>query len=260
MPGFDEMTFLVLVLLVATMLFSGLAHGALGLGFPLMATPLLSLLTDVRSAILITLLPTISVNIISLLKGGRWRDSIGRFWPMVIYVAAGSWLGTNLLVISDPKPFKLLLALIVLLYLNLDRLPGVHLNWIRTYPSVAMVVFGLPAGLLAGTVNVMVPLLIIMFLELRVPPTATVQTFNMCFLTGKVTQTVVFARAGHLNGDMLISTAPLAAVAVAALIAGMLLRSRIAAETYRGWLRMLLWVLAFVLLAQFFSSVCRISA
>lgn len=260
MPGFDDISCLELVLLVIAMLVPGLIHGALGLGFPLVATPLLSLLTDVRSAVLITLLPTMSVNIISLLKGGRWRGSIGRFWPMTIYVAVGSWLGTNLLVLSDPRPFKLLLALIVLLYLNRERLSGVHLTWIRAHPGVAMLVFGLPAGLLAGTVNVMVPLLIIMFLELRVSPTATVQAFNMCFLTGKLTQTGVFAHAGHLDGEMLTSTAPLAAVAATALLVGMSLRSKIAAESYRAWLRTLLWVVALVLVAQFFSSVFRVPA
>ncbi len=260
MPGFTELTIVELSLLITIMLVSGLIHGTLGLGFPLIATPLLSLLTDVRSAVLITLLPTILVNVVSLLKGGDWRDSIGRFWPMTIYVAVGSWLGTNLLVISDPRPFKLLLALIVLLYLNRDRLSGLHLTWIRAHPGVAMLVFGFPAGLLAGTVNVMVPLLIIMFLELRVSPTATVQTFNMCFLTGKLTQTGVFARAGHLDGEMLTATAPLAAVAAIALLVGMSLRSKIAAESYRAWLRTLLWVVALILAAQFFSSVFRVPA
>lgn len=174
---------------------------------------------------------------------------------MTIYVAVGSWLGSNILVVSDPTPFKLLLALIILMYLNLHRLSAIRLGWIRAHPSMAMLVFGLPAGLLAGTVNVMVPLLIILFLELKIPPTATVQTFNMCFLMGKLTQTLVFARAGYLNGEMLISTAPLAAVAVAALIVGMALRSRIAADTYRAWLRKLLWVVALVLLTQYFSAV-----
>ena len=255
MPGFDDISCLELVLLVIAMLVPGLIHGALGLGFPLVATPLLSLLTDVRSAVLITLLPTMSVNIISLLKGGRWRGSIGRFWPMTIYVAVGSWLGSNILVVSDPTPFKLLLALIILMYLNLHRISAIRLGWIRAHPSMAMLVFGLPAGLLAGTVNVMVPLLIILFLELKIPPTATVQTFNMCFLMGKLTQTLVFARAGYLNGEMLISTAPLAVVAVAALVIGMALRSRIAADTYRAWLRKLLWVVALVLMAQYLATI-----
>jgi uncharacterized membrane protein YfcA len=44
-------------MLAATMIIGGLVHGTLGLGFPLVATPFLSLYFDVRTAILLTLLP-----------------------------------------------------------------------------------------------------------------------------------------------------------------------------------------------------------
>lgn len=100
----DELSYLTLAAYAGIMLFSGLVHGTLGLGFPLVATPLLALFTDVRSAILITLLPTASVNIFSILRGGRWSESIGRFWPLAAYVVAGGIAGTCLLVISNPAP------------------------------------------------------------------------------------------------------------------------------------------------------------
>ena len=45
------------------MVAAGLVHGTLGMGFPLVATPLLSLMLDVRTAILLTLLPTAAVNV-----------------------------------------------------------------------------------------------------------------------------------------------------------------------------------------------------
>ena len=77
-----EVSLITLVFFTAIILFAGLVHGTLGLGFPLMATPLLALFVDVRSAILITLLPTVVVNVASILRGGKWRDSIGRYWPL----------------------------------------------------------------------------------------------------------------------------------------------------------------------------------
>lgn len=244
----------VLVALLAIVLLAGLVHGTLGLGFPMLATPLLALFTDVRSAILITLLPTMAVNIISILRGGSWRMSIGRYWPLAVYVPFASVLGTWLLIITDPTPFKLLLAAVILLYLNLNRVRGLSLGWVREKPFLAYAVFGLIGGFLAGTVNVMVPVLIVLALELGLAPTVMVQVFNLCFLAGKLSQAAAFAYAGILDGPMLLATAPLALLAVAALLVGMEIRKRVDAATYRGWLRKVLFIIALVLILQVILS------
>ena len=62
-PVFTETTPQVMLLIFCTVFFAGLVHGTLGLGFPMVATPLLVLQTDVLSAILIVLLPTLTVNL-----------------------------------------------------------------------------------------------------------------------------------------------------------------------------------------------------
>jgi uncharacterized membrane protein YfcA len=253
MPGIEHLTIGTLVLVSSIFLFAGLVHGTLGLGFPMMATPLLAMMTDVRSAILITLLPTIAVNIVSILKGGRWRESIGKYWPLALYICVGSMIGTLLLIVTDPAPFKLLLATIIVLYLNTDRFNEIQLlHWIKSHPPLALIPFGLMAGFSAGTVNVMVPILIILFLELEVTPIAMVQVFNMSFFTGKITQVAMFTYTGTLTADIFLVTAPFAVVGVAALVAGMTLRAKVAANTYRGWMKKVLWVVALVLVGQFF--------
>ena len=69
------------------MLFAGLVHGTLGLGFPMVATPMLATMMDVRSAILVTLLPTMAVNIASIansrasLAGTRRVPAADRLHP-----------------------------------------------------------------------------------------------------------------------------------------------------------------------------------
>jgi len=248
----EDLTYLTLAAYAAIMLCAGLVHGTLGLGFPLVATPLLALFIDVRSAILITLLPTVAVNVISIFRGGKWRDSIGRYWPLAVYAVAGGAVGTRLLVVNDPAPFKLLLAGLVLLYLFASQAGALRMHWVREHLGPSMLVFGLIAGLAAGTTNVMVPILIIYTLELGLQRTAMVQVFNLCFLAGKLTQIAVFSEAGLLTGKLLLSTAPLAIVGVAALFAGMLLRDRIPTEIYRNIVRRVLFLLAFLLIAQYF--------
>lgn len=68
----------------------GLVPGTLDLDFPLMATPLLALWVDVQTAILVTLLLTVAVNIVSLLRGGNWHESIGRYWPLAAFAVLAS--------------------------------------------------------------------------------------------------------------------------------------------------------------------------
>ncbi|UCE88579.1 MAG: TSUP family transporter [Pseudomonadota bacterium] len=234
--------------------FAGLVHGALGLGFPLVATPLLALAMDVRSAVLVTLIPTISVNVISILKGGGWRQSIGRYGILALYVSLGSWVGTRILITHDPAPFKLVLAAAVLAYLAGSYLRLSAGSWIRAHTPLALLAFGLLAGLMAGTVNVMVPVLIILLLELHLAPTSTVQIFNWCFLAGKMVQTLEFARVGMLTFPDALAAAPLALVALAGLATGMALRGRFDTVAYNRALRVVLLVVAAGLMLQYLAS------
>lgn len=246
----DEFTLSTLALFVGILAFAGLVHGTLGMGFPVVATPLLSLLVDVRTAILLTLLPTVAVNLGSIVRGGGFGASIGRYWPLSLYALAGSAVGAHALVLFDPAPFKLLLAALVLLYLAASSARSVGMRWVGEHPHLAMAGFGLAAGLAAGTTNVMVPVLIVWALELGLARTAMVQVFNLCFLAGKLAQIAVFTAAGLVTGAVLALTLPLAAVAAAALALGMRVRDRIPADTYRKGMQVLLLTLALLLIGQ----------
>lgn len=244
----------ILIALVVVV-FAGWVHGTFGLGFPMVATPLLALLTDVQTAILLTLAPTIAVNLWSMLHGGNFGASLGRFWPLAFWVLIGSAVGTVLLVHLDPNPFRLLLAAVILLYLMTDHLKRIDWSWIRRHPRGSTAGAGLLGGLLGGTVNVAGPVLIIYFLEMRVSALMLIQALNLSFLLGKSTQAATFAVLGVLTvGPMLLSLS-LVLFAVSGLRAGMWFRDRIAPERYRGWLRRLLWVLAGLLVLQFLWEV-----
>ncbi len=218
------------------------------------ATPLLAMFMDVQSAILITLFPTIGVNIISIIRGGNWGQSIGRYWPLALFAALGSIIGTQVLIISAPEPFKLLLALLIVLYLNTGRIGKLMMNWIADHQLLSMALFGLIAGFMAGTVNVMVPILVVFSLELGLAMTAMIQVFNLCFLAGKVSQVGGFSFAGMLDSELLVAVLPGVAVSVGALLLGMQLRDRIKTETYSQLLRYLLMVSALILTAQFIAG------
>ncbi|MCG5499355.1 sulfite exporter TauE/SafE family protein [Ectothiorhodospira lacustris] len=247
--GTEEILIALLVTLIA-----GLVHGAFGLGFPMIATPILALITDVKTAILLTLAPNIAVNVWSLVRGGNWLNSVSRFWPVAMWMLVGSALGTLVLVAMDPNPFRLLLAATVVLYLVSDRIKRIDWRWIGRHPRASGAGAGLLGGLLGGTVNVGGPVMMIYFLELRLAPVVLVQAINLCFLLGKGTQAITFAFLGMLGLDLLLISLPLGIAALIGLRGGMWIRERVAAETYRGWLKALLWVLCILLVVQFFRE------
>ena len=241
----DHLLIVLVILGAASMI-----HGLLGIGFPLVSTPLIALFTDVRTAMLLLLIPTMAINIVSILQGGGWRASIGRYWPLALFVALGSVAGTRLLIVTSPAPYKLLMAAVLLVYLNVHRM-GRRWPWIQRRPWSAMAVFGLSAGLLAGTVNAAIPALIIYGLELQLPAAALVQVFNLCFLAGKLSQAVTFGAAGLFTPDTIRLTLPLALYVLVGLSMGMAVRRRIETGTYRRWLRHILFLIAILLMVQY---------
>lgn len=248
---------LIVVAIIAVMLFAGLIHGTLGLGFPMVATPMLATMMDVRSAILITLLPTMAVNIASIANNKSSLASTQPFLPLVLFALLGSIVGASVLAVTDPAPFRIVLAALILLYLwNGIRIPK---QWLMNNSLLAMAVFGLIAGVSAGTTNVMVAILIIYFMSLETPRSTLVPALNSCFLVGKLSQIVVLAIAGLVSFRLMLETAPLAAAAVIALLLGQRLQPRIQVNTYQAILRKLLLLLAIVLIYQFLTEADLIS-
>ena len=63
MTGLEPLTQELIWMALPVILLAALVHGIFGIGFPMVATPLLALFTDVLTAVLITLLPTMAVNL-----------------------------------------------------------------------------------------------------------------------------------------------------------------------------------------------------
>jgi uncharacterized membrane protein YfcA len=193
--------------------------------------------------------------VISALRGGSVGQLLRRFWYLPLAIALGAWLGTHLLLAAPPEPFTLVLALVLIFYLNLDRLGRGRSAVVQRLHAPFGVAFGLLAGIFEAIANVAGPMLFMYFMLLGAAPREIVQTLNLCFSIGKGSQVATLAGAGALGATAWATVAGLSLPAVAALAAGMRVRERIDADTYRAWLRKALWVMAVVLIAQFSASV-----
>ena len=244
----------VLLYVAAVCALSAFAHGAIGFGFPLVATPLVALVIDMRSAITLLAPVTVVLVVISALRGGGLRGLLRDFWFLPVGIAAGAWLGTRILLAVPPEPFTLVLALMLLFYLNLDRLGRGRSETVVRLRAVFGIAFAFVAGVFEAVANVAGPVLLVYFMLLGAAPQQIVQTLNLCFSVGKGSQVATLAASGALSAATWAAVAGLSVPAVAALAVGMRLRDRIDAQTYRAWLRKALWVMAILLLAQFAHS------
>lgn len=246
-----ELGVALIAFLVFACLVSGFAHGALGFGFPMVATPIVALAIDLKSAIALLAPITLVLTVISALRGVALRSIVREFWFLPIATGLGAWLGTRILLAVSPEPFVLILALVILLYLNLDRLGRGRSPLVQRLRAPFGMAFGFAAGVSEAVANVAGPVLLIYFMLLGLAPAQIVQTLNLCFSVGKGAQTATWAMSGEISPETWLVIGALVVPAVAALFAGMRLRDRIDAQTYRRWLRAALWIMALLLLAQF---------
>jgi hypothetical protein len=251
MAGFESLALGVLLWVALVVAVAGFVQGALGLGFPIVATPLIALTTDMRSAVILVLLPCLAAVAANVVKSGSLREALAEFWMMPIYMLIGAAIGTRLFIIAPQFPFSLLLAAMILLYLNLDRLGRADWTFLKEHRRLFGVVFGVAAGMSEGTANVAAPPLLIYYLALGLTPAMLVQALNICFFVGKSTQFATLAAVGGVSATQWLATLPLVAVATVTVLYGMRVRMRLNAAAYRMWLRRALFVMALILCAQF---------
>ena len=257
MPGFESLTPPLLAWIVAVVILAGVVQGALGLGFPTLATPLIAVVSDIRTAVIIVLLPCIATIVTGLVRSGFLRQALAEFWMMPAYMLIGAAVGTRIFIAFPEFPYALLLAALIVVYLNLDRLGGGDSKLLRAHRGPFGAVFGLVAGVTEGTANVAAPALVVYYLALGIQPAIMVQALNICFLTGKSTQFATLAYAGGVTMTQWAMTLPLAVIAAAGAVYGIRIRNRIDASTYRRWLRGALWVIAGILVAQYAYEVTK---
>lgn len=247
----ESLSLTLIVWASCAVLVAGLSQGALGFGFPFVATPLIAMVTDMRTAIVIVLLPTLATIGVALLASGPLHATLARFWRMPLYMILGAGVGTWVFVSAPDAPYTLVLALLTLLYLNLDRLGLAHWPVVRRHERAFAPLAGVTSGIFEGTANIAAPPLIVYYLSLGLTPVMLVQGLNICFLLGKSTQFTVLATRGGVSMGEWLATLPFVVVGVAGSLIGVRIRDRIDAVTFRVWVKRALLVIALGLLGQY---------
>jgi uncharacterized protein len=248
-----EFTLLHWTLMLAIALLSGLVHGFVGIGFPLIATPLFALMFSFQRAVPMLVLPTLVLVACTFVAFGKAispRAAFHRYWPLLLMSPVGIVLGTRLLFAVDQDLLMMTLAGVMGLYLYLDWRGRNRVDLMQRHPTAFAFPFGLAAGTCEGAVNVSGPMLLIYFLLLDLEATAIIAAMNYLFLLGKVVQTGALAWRGAFDAGVLQAALPLSVAGALTFFGGVRLRSRFDAARYRGWLKATLAFMALMLLLR----------
>jgi len=239
----------IILVAAAVFFFAAFVHGSIGFGFPIIATPLIALVTDVQTAILLTLVPTLLVNTVSIVSEGSFSAALRRHLSLALLAMAGSAIGTLILIFTHSWIFEVLLAFAILAYLFSERLK-LSLAWVHNYPRPAKLIFGTLAGIMGGLTNVMGPVLIVYSMESKYTKSDLIQALNTCFMLGKVMQIILFSAHGEFNPGVLSISAVMLVVVSLALYFGVNIKKRIDATLYTKVLRVFLFIVSATLIIK----------
>jgi uncharacterized membrane protein YfcA len=215
----------------AAVLVAAFVKGAIGFGFPTLATPLLALVIDVKMAVVALIIPNIVMDGLQFARQGPSLAVVRRLAVLLAFGAVGTVLGTRLLVILPAHVVTVILGGVLLLFvlLNLARIaPRVPPGWeSRLAPLV-----GLATGLVGGVTNVPGTPLVMWFFALGMDKPDFVRSVALSFVVYKLVQLAAVGYYGLLSATVLWMSVALTAVALAGFALGLTVQDRLDQTTF----------------------------
>lgn len=220
--------------------------GSIGFGFPTLGTPLLSLVTDVRTAVVLLIVPNIAMDGLQFARLGAPGAVMRRFATLLVAGAVGTLLGTRLLVGLSPRVATVLLGAVVLLYVALSMLgaaPRVAPRWERAVSPLV----GFGAGVIGGVTNVPGTPLVMYFNALGLAKPEFVAAVAFTFIVYKVVQLGAVVYFGLLTWELVGWSLALTLVGLGGFAVGLRVQDRLDARAFNravlGFLALLgLWL------------------
>ncbi len=239
----------LLLFIGLTALGAAFVKGVTGMAFPLFATPVVALLTDIRTAIVVLLAPNILMDIVLIARRRFPLEHLRRLWPMLAAGIVGVFLGTYFLVTIPERLVNLILAAILFVFVGQSLwAKGVALP-ARWEPLVSAGV-GFLAGVLTGVSNTLSPIVAIYMLSLQLAKFDFVKSVALVFFSFKVAQVGAVWRWNLFTLDRLWLSAGATAFAFAGFGIGLRVQDRINQQTFNRLLLGLLVLMAVLLAAK----------
>ncbi len=228
-----------IILVGAALLFAAYVKGTTGLGFPLIATPMVALLLDIRTAITILIIPNIVMDLTQIVRGSFPTAILRRFFWLFLWTVVGVFLGTKVLVSLPLWILDLTLGWMVLAFV-LSNLFRLDLEVSFHQEKILSPLIGFVGGFLNGMTNVFGPLLAAYLYGLRLPKTAFVKSISAVIVVAKVSQLIAVSSWNLLTPSTLLLSLEVTIFILLSFYAGLKTQDRVNQQTFnRGLLALL---------------------
>lgn len=240
---------LTTILVAGSLLLAAYVKGTTGLGFPLIATPMVALLLDIRIAITILIIPNIVMDIAQIFRGTFSAAIFRRFTWLLLLTILGVFLGTKVLVtlplwILDLALGIMVLAFVASSFLRFGFQVSPHVERILS-PLV-----GLVTGFLMGITNAGGPAIAVYLYSLRLPKTEFIKSIATIFVVNKVSQLVAVSTWNLLTLSMLSLSLVVTLFSLIGFSAGLKTQDRVNQQAFNRALLTLLLVMGVVLVVK----------
>ena len=233
---------LIIAACAFAILFGGIVKGTLGVGLPLFAVPIMSLMIGSTQAIALVAVPVLVSNIWQAWQEGNWKASLQRFWPLMITQGVMTVLAVHWTLDFSVKQLNMLVAFaVVLAVVAMLFKPSFNIPPEREKIVGAMV--GATSGLLGGVSSLMGPILISYTMSLKMQRDEFVGAISIIYLNAAWPLYLAMFSFGRMEAvDLGYSVLALIPMAIG-LTTGQKLRHRLSEEAFR---KVLLGFLIFV--------------
>ena len=201
---------------------SGLVKGVLSLGLPLIGMPLLTLFVELQTAVSLLMIPLVLSNLIQAVEGRGTMVMLKRFWPVIVCLIAGTFVGTALFAALDRQVLLLTVGILAIVMSTASILqPDVAVSR-RAEPWLGPPV-GLASGIIGGMSTLFGPLLAVYVVGLRLPRDDFVKAISLLYLIAAVCLTLGGTAQGMAGPKELTWSA----VAMIPVYGGMLIGQRV---------------------------------
>ena len=237
------------VLVALALLFAAFVKGTTGFGFPLIATPTVALLLDIRTAVTILIIPNIVMDIAQVFRGGFPYSVLKRFAWLLALTVFGVFAGTKILVTLPLWVLNLCLGAMVLMFV-LSSLLSVEFTVSPRSERFAAPIAGILTGLLNGMTNAAGPALAIYLYSLKLQKVEFIKSIATIFIVTKVSQLAAVSTWNLFTHANLLLSLEVTLLVLLGFYVGLKTQDRVNQGTFNRGILIFLFVLGVTLVLR----------
>jgi uncharacterized membrane protein YfcA len=243
----------ILLAVAGTFLLAGAVKGVIGLGLPTVSLALLTVATDLTSAMALLLIPSFVTNLWQAVVGGNGRVILRRIWPFLAMATVTVWLGATALTRVDLALLSALLGVLLVVYATLN-LAGYRLA-ISTRQEVWVgPLVGTVNGILTGMTGSFVMPGVLFLQAIGLSRDMLIQAMGVLFTVSTLALAVALGGNGLLTAELGTISAAALLPAIVGMVVGQRIRQRLSEQLFRRVFFIALLILGAYIIANAYGG------